>query len=104
MDIDRLEGLAKAALDGNCWHSWEVMADDGYDVDDAKFIGEANPQTIRAMIELLREMGDALEKLSDECEAEFTTDGYWNLDGALVTRKTVKNATKVLAKYKEMTK
>jgi predicted RNA-binding protein YlqC (UPF0109 family) len=37
----------------------------------------------------VRALVEAAKKLSIECEAEFTLDGYWNSDGALVTRKTV---------------
>lgn len=39
---------------------------------------------------------EGLRNLANECEAEFTTDGYWNLDGALVQRKTVKAALALL--------
>jgi hypothetical protein len=42
----------------------------------------------------------AANKLVDECEAEFTLDGYWNNDGALVTRKTVSGLKAELAKVK----
>jgi hypothetical protein len=40
---------------------------------------------------------EAAGKLVGECEAEFTLDGYWNNDGALVTRKTVKKLKAALA-------
>lgn len=43
----------------------------------------------------------ALELLVGECEAEFTLDGYWNDDSALVRRKTVQGAKKTLAATKE---
>lgn len=35
--------------------------------------------------------------LVGECEAEFTLDGYWNADGALVRRKTVNSVKKAIA-------
>lgn len=39
----------------------------------------------------------AARELFHECEAEFTTDGYWNMDDALVTRKTCKSTGAALA-------
>ena len=57
--------------------------------DNMAFIAAANPQTILAMIELLREMGEALERIGDTACGEASHQFI---------------ALQALAKYKEMTK
>jgi len=100
MNINELEKLAKAATPGPWkWYRWtdgynHVVEDDGTSVtsvrygglDDSKYIAAANPQTILAMIELLREMGEALEMYM------AAEDIPWSV------------VEEALAKYKEMTK
>jgi hypothetical protein len=60
----------------------------------AVFVAEADYDAKCAEVERLRK---AATKLADECEAEFTTDGYWNADDALVSRKTVQDVRAALA-------
>ena len=120
MNITELENLAQAATPGpwkfekdgyvkscvvpeivcsphSCLHETAKTKDHMRDLKGtAKFIAAANPQTILAMIELLREMADALDYASNVIEGEWPVD-QWQENG-------VHRNHAVLAKYKEMTK
>ena len=114
MNITELGGLAKAATQGpwieagkggdnldaegkpvefDCVYYDRPDDPDDYEVvcrdtthEDSMYIAAANPQTILAMIELLREMGECLL----HCYAE--------------TDARINKRAEILAKYKEMTK
>jgi hypothetical protein len=79
MNLTELENLAKAVYSPTK-DNWEMRHAF------AAFNKEANPQTILAMIELMKEMGECLL----HCYAE--------------TDARINKRAEILAKYKEMTK
>jgi hypothetical protein len=103
VNLSELEKLAKAAtpgpwsnreaegLDECIWsdkgQAWIMYNDEFQSMpqNDSDFIAAANPETILAMIELLRDMAEELES----CLVAFSED---------------EDIEAVLAKYKEMTK
>ena len=115
MNITELEKLAKAATPGPWVIDWYVCREAGEElwrvpksigpiypdenhwardhigtsINDTNYLAAANPQTILAMIELLREMGEALYHMTM----------YAKDDGC-----GLRIADEALAKYKEMTK
>ena len=106
MNITELENLAKAATPGPWAQStcFDIVIQSetreslfvakmprghGECSANAKFVAAANPQTILTMIELLREMGEALESIGDTACGEASHQFI---------------ALQALAKYKEMTK
>jgi hypothetical protein len=95
MNITELEKLAKAALalDHNeypHWYASDYICKEGaHYIKNANFISACDPQTIIQLIELLREMGEALEAMVS----------YASEEG-----KGLRMADEVIAKYKEMTK
>ena len=89
MNIDELEALAKDVMEWN-----HICDDPGCSCREAldNFIAAANPETILALIDLLREMVSNLEE-----SVSYTSCETWSPS---LTEEI--NAT--LQKYKEMTK
>jgi hypothetical protein len=97
--LNKLEALAKAATpgpwssDGTCVDAENEIIADAKPFD-AAYIAAANPETILRLIELLKEMGEALQRTVDQ---HLITED----DGNYIYEDMVLAA---LAKYKEMAK
>jgi hypothetical protein len=93
VNINELEKLAKAALvldhnESDRWYAADYICEEGaHYIKNANFISACDPQTILAMIELLREIGDEYHKLLKEHHTRWTDAQIEALD-----------------KYREMTK
>jgi hypothetical protein len=100
MNLDTLEALAKAAIAARDYgdDSTEGIA---YDIMcGAIFQKQANPETILALIALLREMGEALRCMQDgsELAAYLPNEFSWG------AAKDYDKVCRAFEKYKEMTK
>jgi hypothetical protein len=107
MNLDNLEALAKAATPGpwrytaNGIIGSDAMPDEQFIVlwdddgrnrfNDYPFIAASNPETILALIDLVREMGEVLENLE-------------KVKGRHHTEQAYNRCIEALAKYKDMTK
>jgi hypothetical protein len=87
MNLDTLESLAKAADDS--WYLEEQLTKLG--IADAEYMVAANPETILALIALLREMGGALESMY-----------YHYMNGLSVSISEDEKIQKAITKYKDM--
>ena len=87
MNITECESLAKAADDS--WYVKEQFEELGLQ-EDAAYLVAANPETILALIALVREMGEALEDTKQKFHGKSLEWLNWRYQ-------------KVLTKYKEMT-
>ena len=94
MKITELEKLAKAALNE------PAMEKERFVNWVSAYVPAANPQTILAMIELLREMSNSLQILDDNYEEMEGEDGLV----AVVPLSLANLCSEALANYKEMLK
>jgi hypothetical protein len=112
MNIPELEKLAKATLHDlphkDQWvlqKAWLPATDH---VEAQEFFASANPQTITQLIELIREMGKALENSVDAVQAAYDSDwrhGMPTREAQLeCMRLELEQHKSALDRYKEMTK
>lgn len=72
------------------------------DVRKAYLVGHADGEAelkkeIKKLYEKINTLSKAAQKLVDECEAEFTLDGYWSDPGQQVSQKTVQEMKTAIA-------
>jgi hypothetical protein len=87
MTINELENLAKAAIENPGDESADYY---NPSLAELRFGNAANPQKILAMIELLREMGEALENLEQVKGRHHTEQAYNKCMDALAKYREVR--------------